>query len=116
MPSSAWMMRRVPRSTLFPYTTLFRSTLHAFEMDNYGTAGIGAGTDSGGGGGGANIPAPYIYKVPNTRVKQTHVAVNAGSARAFRAPGHPPAPYGMESAMDDLPAQLRIDPLELRLK
>src|ERR1017187_6814250 len=59
-------------------------TLHAFEMDNYGTAGIGAGGDSGGGGGGANIPAPYIYKVPNIRVKQTHVAVNAGSARAFQ--------------------------------
>ncbi|MGD0744698.1 MAG: xanthine dehydrogenase family protein molybdopterin-binding subunit [Verrucomicrobiota bacterium] len=91
-------------------------TLHAFEMDNYGTAGIGAGADSGGGGGGANIPAPYIYKVPNTRVKQTHVAVNAGSARAFRAPGHPPASYGMESAMDDLAAKLGMDPLELRLK
>src|ERR1017187_7169668 len=59
-------------------------TLHAFEMDNYGTAGIGARTGSGGGGGGADIPAPYIYKVPNIRVKQTHVAVNAGSARAFQ--------------------------------
>jgi len=91
-------------------------TLHAFEMNNYGTAGIGAGADSGGGGGGASIPAPYIYKVPNTRVKQTHVAVNAGSARAFRAPGHPPASYGMESAMDDLAAKLGMDPLEFRLK
>jgi len=91
-------------------------TLHAFEMNNYGTAGIGAGADSGGGGGGADIPAPYIYKVPNTRVKQTHVAVNAGSARAFRAPGHPPASYGMESAMDDLAAKLGMDPLEFRLK
>jgi xanthine dehydrogenase YagR molybdenum-binding subunit len=91
-------------------------TLHAFEMDNYGTAGIGAGGDSGGGGGGADIPAPYIYKVPNIRVKQTHVAVNAGSARAFRAPGNPPASYGMESAMDDLAVKLGMDPLELRLK
>jgi xanthine dehydrogenase YagR molybdenum-binding subunit len=91
-------------------------TLHAFEMDNYGTAGIGAGADAGGGGGGANIPAPYIYAVPNTRVKQSAVAVNAGSSRAFRAPGHPPASYGMESAMDDLAAKLGMDPLELRLK
>jgi xanthine dehydrogenase YagR molybdenum-binding subunit len=91
-------------------------TLHAFEMDNYGTAGIGAGADAGGGGGGANIPAPYIYKVPHTRVKQSAVAVNAGSSRAFRAPGHPPASYGMESAMDDLAAKLGMDPLELRLK
>ena len=91
-------------------------TLHAFEMDNYGTAGIGAGADQGGGGGGANIPAPYIYPVPNTRVKQSAVAVNAGSSRAFRAPGNPPASFGMESAMDDLAVKLGMDPLEFRLK
>ncbi len=92
-------------------------TLHAFEVENYGTAGIGAGGDSGGGGGGADLPMPYLYnKIPNVRVKQTHVAVNAGSARAFRAPGNPPASYGMESAMDDLAVKLGMDPLEFRLK
>ena len=91
-------------------------TLQAFEMDNYGTAGIGAGAASEGGGGGADIPAPYLYKVPNTRVKQTAVVVNAGSARAFRAPGNPPASFGMESAMDDLAVKLGLDPVELRLK
>ena len=91
-------------------------TLHAFEAENYGTAGIGAGADAGGGGGGADIPMPYLYKVPNSRVKQSHVAVNAGSARAFRAPGNPPASYGMESAMDDLAMKLGMDPLEFRLK
>jgi xanthine dehydrogenase YagR molybdenum-binding subunit len=91
-------------------------TLHAFEAENYGTAGIGGGADSGGGGGGADIPMPYLYKVPNTRVKQSAVAVNAGSARAFRAPGNPPASFGMESAMDDLAVKLGMDPLEFRLK
>ena len=92
-------------------------TLHAFEAENYGTAGIGAGGDSGGGGGGADLTMPYLYnKMPNVRVKQTHVAVNAGSARAFRAPGNPPASYGMESAMDDLAVKLGMDPLEFRLK
>lgn len=90
--------------------------LHAFELENYGTAGIGAGGDSGGGSGSADIPAPYLYKVPNTRVKQSAVAVNAGAARAFRAPGNPPASFGMESAMDDLAVKLGMDPLELRLK
>lgn len=90
--------------------------LHAFEAENYGTAGIGASGDAGGGGGGADIPMPYLYKVPNTRVKQSAVALNAGSARAFRAPGNPPASFGMESAMDDLAVKLGIDPLELRLK
>jgi xanthine dehydrogenase YagR molybdenum-binding subunit len=91
-------------------------TLLAFELDNYGTAGIGAGGDQGGGGGGADIPAPYLYKVGSSRVRQGAVAVNAGSARAFRAPGNPPASFGIESAMDDLAVKLGMDPLELRLK
>lgn len=91
-------------------------TLHAFDGENYGTAGIGAGADGGGGGGGASIPMPYLYKVQNSRVKQSSVAVNAGSARAFRAPGHPPASFGMESAMDDLAVKLGMDPVEFRLK
>jgi xanthine dehydrogenase YagR molybdenum-binding subunit len=91
-------------------------TLHAYDGENYGTAGIGAGGDSGGGGGGADIPMPYLYTVANSRVKQSAVAVNAGSSRAFRAPGHPPASYGMECAMDDLAVKLGMDPVEFRLK
>lgn len=91
-------------------------TLLAFEMNNYGTAGIGAGSNQGGGGGGADIPAPYLYKVGSSRVSQAAVAVNAGSSRAFRAPGNPPASFGMESALDDLAVKLGMDPLELRLK
>jgi len=90
--------------------------LHAFEAENYGTAGIGGGGDGGGGGGGADITLPYLYKVPNSRVKQSVVAVNAGGARAFRAPGNPPASFGMESVMDDLAVKLGMDPLEFRLK
>jgi xanthine dehydrogenase YagR molybdenum-binding subunit len=90
--------------------------LQAFELENYGTAGIGAGADAGGGGGGADIPAPYLYEVPNSRVKQFEVAVNAGSSRAFRAPGNPPASFGMESAMDDIAVKLGMDPLDFRLK
>jgi xanthine dehydrogenase YagR molybdenum-binding subunit len=91
-------------------------TLHAFEFNNYGTSGIGAGSATAGGGGGADIPAPYIYKIPNVRAAQTTVAVNAGSARAFRAPGRPPASFGIESALDDLAVKLGMDPLELRMK
>jgi xanthine dehydrogenase YagR molybdenum-binding subunit len=90
--------------------------LQAFEMDSYGTAGIGSGGTSEGGGGGAEFPAPYIYEIPNTRVKQAGVAVNAGSARAMRAPGHPPASVGMEAIMDELAVKMNIDPVELRLR
>ncbi|HEU6448961.1 MAG TPA: xanthine dehydrogenase family protein molybdopterin-binding subunit [Verrucomicrobiae bacterium] len=91
-------------------------TLHAFDAENFGTAGFAAGGATGGGGGGADIPMPYLYRVPNARSSQRVVAVNAGSARAFRAPGNPPASFGMESAMDDLAVKLGMDPLEFRLK
>src|SRR2546429_5535409 len=36
-------------------------TLHAFELDSFGTAGIGRSGASEGGGGGAQFPAPHIY-------------------------------------------------------
>ena len=90
--------------------------LKAFELESYGTAGIGSGGASEGGGGGAEFPAPYIYKVPNIRVKQSGVNIDAGSARAFRAPGHPTASFGMESIMDELAVKLDMDPVELRVK
>jgi xanthine dehydrogenase YagR molybdenum-binding subunit len=90
--------------------------LLAYELESYGTAGIGSGGSTEGGGGGAEFPAPYIYQIPNIRVKQSGVAINAGSARAFRAPGHPPASFGMESILDDLAVKLKMDPVELRLK
>ena len=85
-------------------------------MDAYGTAGIGAGAASTGGGGGSGFPAPYIYAVPNIRVKQSSVAINTGQARAFRAPGHPIASFGMESILDELAVKLKMDPVEIRLK
>ncbi len=90
--------------------------LLAYELESYGTAGVGGGGETEGGGGGAEFPAPYIYNVPNRRVKQAGVSINAGSARAMRAPGHPPASFGMESAMDDLAVKLGIDPVEFRIR
>jgi xanthine dehydrogenase YagR molybdenum-binding subunit len=91
-------------------------TLHAFEFDNYGTAGVGASGSSEGGGSGVALRAPYIYTVPNTRVKQAGVNINAGSARAFRAPSCPPSSFGMESIMDDLAVKMNLDPIEFRIK
>lgn len=91
-------------------------TLHAFEFDNYGTAGVGAGGSSEGGGSGVALRAPYIYHVPNTRSKQAGVNTNAGSARAFRAPSCPPSSFGIESIMDELAVKMNIDPVEFRIK
>jgi xanthine dehydrogenase YagR molybdenum-binding subunit len=91
-------------------------TLVAYELESFGTAGYASGGTTAGGGGGAGFPAPYIYTVPSTRVRQTSVAVNAGSARAMRAPGHPQASFGMESILDEMALALGIDPVELRIK
>lgn len=89
--------------------------LLAFDFELFGTSGIGSGGETAGGGGGAAIPAPFIYKFPNTRVQQSGVNINAGSSRAFRAPGHPPASFGIESIMDELAVKLNIDPVQLRI-
>jgi hypothetical protein len=91
-------------------------TLQAFDFENYGTAGIGAGGSTAGGGSGVELHAPYIYRVPNIRVKQSAVAVDAGSARAFRAPASPLSSYGMEAIMDELAVRLNMDPVELCIK
>src|SRR5438093_5241911 len=47
------MIRRPPRSTLFPYTTLFRSDNNAWcgPSSSVGSGGGGGGGGAGGGGG-----------------------------------------------------------------
>lgn len=90
--------------------------LLAYDLDAFGSAGFASGGRSAGGGGGAGFPSPYIYKPPNFRARHVTVAINAGSARAFRAPGHLQASFGVESAMDELAARLGMDPIELRIK
>ena len=90
--------------------------LVAFDLDSFGSAGFASGGETAGGGGGAGFPAPYIYSIENVRVKQAGVAINAGSARAFRAPGHPQASFGIESILDVMADKLGMDPVELRIK
>lgn len=80
-------------------------TLTAFQMESFGTGGIG---------GGAGVPQPYIYMFPNWKVVHDDVHINAGPGAPMRAPGHPPANFVMESAMDELADKLGIDPLKLR--
>ena len=90
--------------------------LIAYECTAFGTGGFASGGTRPGGGGGTGIPAPYIYTVPNVRTKQYGVAVNAGSGRPMRAPGHPQGAFVMEALMDDLAVKLELDPLDFRLK
>jgi xanthine dehydrogenase YagR molybdenum-binding subunit len=82
-------------------------TVIAMIADTHGTGGFSRGT---------NFPVPYVYNIPNVSRTHSDVFVNAGSARAMRAPGHPEGCVIMESAMDDLADKLGVDPLEMRLK
>jgi len=81
-------------------------TLTAWESTSWGTGGMT--------GGGAP-PIPYVWKIPS---KINHIAVNAniGAARAWRAPNHPQACFVTMSALEDLAAALKMDPLDLFLK
>lgn len=87
-----------------------------YRMDGFGCAGYAGGASTGAGGGGARFVSNYLYEAPHRVVKQASVAINAGSGRAFRAPGHPPGCFSMEGLMDDLALQLGRDPLAFRLQ
>src|SRR2546422_2944953 len=69
------MIRRPPRSTLFPYTTLFRSHAprsHAREPG--GPSDRGPHPDSGGAGGRGRAPRaqPHLRDRKSTRLNSSH--------------------------------------------
>jgi xanthine dehydrogenase YagR molybdenum-binding subunit len=58
----------------------------------------------------------YIYSVPNLRATSGLVRRNIGTPTSMRGPGAVPGLFALESAMDELAIQLKMDPVELRLK
>jgi xanthine dehydrogenase YagR molybdenum-binding subunit len=85
-------------------------TLTVWQSETWATGGLG--------GGGLNATLfPYVFSnVPNKRVNHTAVSINAGGARAWRAPNHPQVSYITCSALEDLAAKLNMDPLDFFLK
>src|SRR5580700_2183096 len=80
-------------------------TITAWQSTSWATGGMA---------GGGMPPLPYVFtEITNRRMNHTAVAVNAGGARAWRAPNHPQASFLTCSALEDLAAKLRMDPLEL---
>ncbi len=57
-----------------------------------------------------------LYACPNVRTTSTDAFINAGPARAFRAPGHPQGAWALEQMMDALAEAVGMDPVQLRLK
>lgn len=85
-------------------------TLTAWQSQTWSTGGYT--------GGGMNASLfPYVFnKVENRRINHTPVSINAGSARAWRAPSHPQISYVTCCALEDLAAKLNMDALEFFLK
>ncbi|WP_443797830.1 molybdopterin cofactor-binding domain-containing protein, partial [Burkholderia vietnamiensis] len=56
-----------------------------------------------------------MYAVPNQATTHRIVSLNVGTPTFMRAPGEASGSFALESAMDELAWQLRMDPVELRL-
>jgi CO/xanthine dehydrogenase Mo-binding subunit len=85
-------------------------TLTALQLTGIGTGGAyPEGSDAG-------YLASDLYLCPNVRIEETSVYINAGKARAFRAPGFPQGAWALEQALDALAQKLGMDPLALRLR
>jgi CO/xanthine dehydrogenase Mo-binding subunit len=85
-------------------------TLTALQLTNIAAAGAySAGT-------GVGFQVGELYKCPNVLISESTYYINAGRARAFRAPGFPPGNWCLEQMMDMLSEKIGMDPVEFRLK
>lgn len=70
-------------------------------------------------GAPASIAAVLLggyYKTPNLLIEALEVLTNKPPNGAYRAPGAPQATFAIESQMNIMAEQLRMDPVELRLR
>jgi xanthine dehydrogenase YagR molybdenum-binding subunit len=82
-------------------------TISAWSSESWGTPGPDAG-------GAPSLP--YVFRIPNKRASHTAVLNNTSPIRAWRAPNHPQMAMITMSAIEDLAAKLRMDPVEVFLK
>ena len=85
-------------------------TITALSHLSYGAAGAYPS------GTGCSWPLRSMYKCENVKTEEYGVYINAGRARAFRAPGHVQGTFALESLIDEMAEKLNMDPLEFRLK
>lgn len=60
--------------------------------------------------------ARFIYSCPNVKTSHRVVRQSVGTPTYMRAPGESSGSFALESAMDELAYELKIDPIELRLR
>ncbi len=83
-------------------------TLTYWASESWGSGGIS--------GSRGSPPLPYVVEVPNRSQKHISVVTNSATARAWRAPNHPQACFLTMSALEDLAAALKMEPLDFFLK
>jgi CO/xanthine dehydrogenase Mo-binding subunit len=86
--------------------------LTALEFTVLGSGGAYAAS----GTGAVDALVKDLYLCSNVATESTDVYINAGPARAFRAPGHPQGAWALEQMMDALALAIGMDPIEVRLR
>ena len=56
------------------------------------------------------------YRIPNFVAESHNVVVNTARSAAYRAPAAPMTAFAVETVLDEIAAELGIDPIELRLQ
>jgi xanthine dehydrogenase YagR molybdenum-binding subunit len=62
------------------------------------------------------LQARMLYESPNAASTHRLVRLDMGTPSFMRAPGEAPGNYALEAAMDELSYELKMDPLELRVR
>jgi CO/xanthine dehydrogenase Mo-binding subunit len=87
-------------------------TVTAASASLYYEAGAYRGSPAGAGMACAYAP----YKFPNFFIEAFDVVVNKPKVAAYRAPGSPMASFAVESTLDEIARELKLDAVDLRLK
>ncbi len=64
----------------------------------------------------ATVATRMLYACDSIQTTQRLVRLNLGTPSYMRAPGEAPGTFALECAMDELARELKMDPVELRLK
>jgi xanthine dehydrogenase YagR molybdenum-binding subunit len=63
---------------------------------------------------GAALVSRHAYAVPNLETRHRLVRLDIATPTYMRAPGESSGSFGLESAMDEIAHQMRVDPMRLR--
>ena len=63
----------------------------------------------------SGVPSKILYSAPIREITYKLAELNVNSPTFMRAPGETPGSFALESAMDELAHELKIDPIQLRI-